>query len=148
MTAVSTAAAPATYAGEISPTQAWACLSQDPKAKLIDVRTQAEWSFVGIPDLSSLDKQVLLVSWQIFPTMDRNGAFLAQLESHGIGKDDLLLLLCRSGVRSKAAAEYLTAQGYGAAWNVADGFEGPHDGQKHRGGQAGWKFSSLPWAQG
>ena len=141
-------ASPSTYAGEITPTQAWLRLSEEPTAKLVDVRTQAEWSFVGIPDLGSMDKQVLLVSWQVFPSMARNDAFATQLESHGLRKDDTVLLLCRSGVRSKAAAEYLTALGYGSAWNVTDGFEGPHDGQKHRGGQAGWKFSGLPWVQG
>ena len=148
MSAVTPLAQPLTYAGEITPTQAWQRLSREENAKLVDVRTQAEWSFVGVPDLASLEKQVLLISWQVFPSMDRNGAFAAQLENHGVRKDDVVLLLCRSGVRSKAAAEFLTAQGYQAAWNVTDGFEGPHDGNKHRGGQAGWKFSGLPWAQG
>lgn len=148
MTTISTAVPPSTYAGEITPSQAWTRLSQESNAKLVDVRTQAEWSFVGVPDLSSLDKQVLLVSWQVFPSMVRNDAFAAQLETHGIRKTDVILLLCRSGVRSKAAAEYLTALGYQACWNVTDGFEGPHDEVKHRGGKAGWKFSDLPWAQG
>jgi len=137
-----------TYAGEISPAEAWKRLAAEPNAKIIDVRTQAEWSFVGVTDLSSVAKQPLLVSWQVFPTMARNDAFATQLEAHGIKKDDVLLLLCRSGVRSKAAAEYLTQLGYQAAWNVTDGFEGPHDDSRHRGATAGWKASGLPWAQG
>ncbi|MDO8608532.1 MAG: rhodanese-like domain-containing protein [Phaeospirillum sp.] len=148
MSPISPSVLPLAYAGEVTPTQAWLRLSQESNAKLVDVRTQAEWSFVGVPDLSSLDKQVLLVSWQVFPTMTRNDAFSSQLETHGIRKDDVLLLLCRSGVRSKAAAEHLTALGYQACWNITDGFEGPHDASKHRGGQAGWKASDLPWAQG
>lgn len=148
MTTAAPAAPSSTYAGEIPPDQAWLRLSREEKAKLIDVRTQAEWSFVGVPDLSSIGKQVLLVSWQVFPAMVRNDAFTAQLETHGIHKNDVLLLLCRSGVRSKAAAEYLTALGYQACWNVSDGFEGPHDEAKHRGGKAGWKVAGLPWAQG
>jgi rhodanese-related sulfurtransferase len=140
--------APLGYAGEISPSDAWERLASAPSAKIIDVRTQAEWSFVGVPDLSPLGKQVLLVSWQVFPTMARNDAFAAQVEAHGVKKDDTLLLLCRSGVRSRAAAELLTQLGYGAAWNITDGFEGPHDSAKHRGLTAGWKASGLPWAQG
>lgn len=136
------------YAGEIAAADAWERLVSEPSAKVIDVRTQAEWSFVGVPDLSSLGKQVLLVSWQVFPTMNRNDAFAAQLEAQGVKKGDTLLLLCRSGVRSKAAAEYLTGLGYGGAWNITDGFEGPHDSTKHRGTVAGWKASNLPWAQG
>lgn len=139
---------PLGYAGEISPSDAWERLASDPSAKIIDVRTQAEWSFVGVPDLSPVGKQVLLVSWQVFPTMARNDAFAAQVEAHGVKKDDTLLLLCRSGVRSRAAAELLTQLGYSAAWNVTDGFEGPHDSAKHRGLTAGWKASGLPWAQG
>ncbi len=59
-----------------------------------------------------------------------------------------MLLLCRSGVRSKAAAEFLTALGYQSCWNVDEGFEGPHDETKHRGLVAGWKADGLPWAQG
>lgn len=140
--------APLGYAGEISPSDAWERLASDPSAKIIDVRTQAEWSFVGVPDLSPVGKQVLLVSWQVFPTMARNEAFAAQVEAHGVKKDDTLLLLCRSGVRSRAAAELLTQLGYSAAWNITDGFEGPHDSAKHRGLTAGWKASGLPWAQG
>jgi rhodanese-related sulfurtransferase len=136
------------YAGEISPPQAWQRLLADPRAKLVDVRTQAEWSFVGISDLSSANKQPLLVSWQVFPTMARNDAFAQQLAAHGVQKDDTLLFLCRSGVRSKAAAEFMTALGYTSCWNVTDGFEGVHDEQKHRGHKAGWKAEGLPWVQG
>ena len=136
------------YAGEIAPADTWDRLAADPEAKIIDVRTQAEWSFVGVPDLSSLGKQVLLVSWQVFPAMARNEAFAEQVAAHGIKKTDPLYLLCRSGVRSKAAAELLTQLGYTAAWNITDGFEGPHDGARHRGLLAGWKAAGLPWAQG
>ncbi|MBI2236327.1 MAG: rhodanese-like domain-containing protein [Magnetospirillum sp.] len=123
-------------------------MAAEPAAKLVDVRTQAEWAYVGVPDLSALGKQPLLVSWQVFPTMVRNDAFAEQLRTLGIEPDDTLLFLCRSGVRSKAAAEYLTRLGYSACWNVADGFEGPHDDARHRGGKAGWKAANLPWVQG
>lgn len=137
-----------TYAGDISPTECWNKLSQSAEARLIDVRTQAEWQFVGVPDLSSLEKQPILVSWQVFPTMARNEAFAQQLAAQGITPDTPLLFLCRSGVRSKAAAELMTALGYKECWNIADGFEGPLDSSRHRGTQAGWKASGLPWLQG
>jgi len=136
------------YAGEITPEQAWRRLSEDATARLVDVRTQAEWTFVGVPDLSSLNRQPLLVSWQVFPSMGRNDAFAAQIAELGVDRNDVILLLCRSGVRSKAAAEHLTGLGYRSCWNVTDGFEGPHDEARHRGIKAGWKASGLPWAQG
>jgi rhodanese-related sulfurtransferase len=136
------------YAGDISPKEAWERLASDPKAKLVDVRTQAEWVYVGIPDLAQLDKKPLLVSWQVFPTMAKNEAFAQQLDAQGVKPDDTVLFLCRSGVRSKAAAELVTALGYQAAYNILDGFEGGLDDQRHRGTQGGWKAEGLPWAQG
>jgi rhodanese-related sulfurtransferase len=137
-----------TYAGEISPTDAWNRLANEENAKLVDVRTQAEWAYVGLPDLSSLEKQPLLVQWQVFPAMTKNEAFAEQLAAQGIAKDDVLLFLCRSGVRSKAAAELLTQMGYSQCWNITDGFEGQLDTARHRGTAQGWKHSGLPWIQG
>lgn len=136
------------YAGEITPIEAWERLGSDPNARLIDVRTQAEWVYVGVPDLASLEKQPLLISWQVFPTMTRNEAFAEQLAAQGIKPDDTLLFLCRSGVRSKAAAEFMTGLGYGKCFNVTDGFEGQLDETRHRGSKTGWKALDLPWLQG
>lgn len=136
------------YAGDLSPTEAWERLKSDPKAKLVDVRTQAEWVYVGIPDLASAGKQPILVSWQVFPAMTKNEAFADQLRSQGVQPDDTLLFLCRSGVRSKAAAELMTTLGFGASYNIVDGFEGPLDPARHRGSAGGWKAAGLPWAQG
>lgn len=136
------------YAGDISPTDAWNRLKEDPSAKLVDVRTNAEWAYVGIPDLSALEKQAILVSWQLFPTMARNEAFVQQLQAQGITPGDTLLFLCRSGVRSRAAAELMTSHGYGNSWNVSGGFEGQLDDNRHRGAIDGWKALNLPWIQG
>lgn len=136
------------YAGDITPTEAWEKLSSDANAKLIDVRTQAEWVYVGIPDLASLDKKPLLVSWQVFPTMTKNEAFAQQIQSQGVQPGDTLLFLCRSGVRSKAAAELMTGLGYNSSYNIIDGFEGGLDDTRHRGTNGGWKVAGLPWAQG
>lgn len=136
------------YAGEITPKDAWERLISDPNARLIDVRTQAEWVYVGVPDLAQLEKQPLLISWQVFPAMTRNDAFAEQLAAQGIKPDDTLLFLCRSGVRSKAAAEFMTGLGYGKCFNVTDGFEGQLDETRHRGSRSGWKAADLPWIQG
>lgn len=136
------------YAGDLSPREAWERLTSDPKAKLVDVRTQPEWVYVGIPDLAPLDKKPVLVSWQTYPTMAKNEAFAEQLKSQGVQPDDTVLLLCRSGVRSQAAAELLSGLGYKAAYNIVDGFEGPLNETRQRGAAAGWKASGLPWAQG
>jgi rhodanese-related sulfurtransferase len=136
------------YAGDLSPTEAWQKLATDPRAVLVDVRTQAEWSYVGLPDLTSLAKPVHRVAWQIFPEMQVNAGFLDGIKSAGLAPDQPILLLCRSGVRSVAAAKLLTELGFTACYNVRDGFEGPGDAEKHRGRVTGWKVEGLPWVQG
>lgn len=135
------------YAGDVMPKEAWRILNEDPGAALIDVRTDAEWSFVGLPDLSGLGKETHCVSWQAFPAMDLNQRFVAEVEARGLSKDQPLLLLCRSGVRSRHAAIALTQAGYGTCYNVATGFEGDCDGNRHRGCTGGWKAEDLPWVQ-
>lgn len=135
------------YAGDITPDQAWDDLRANPKAVLVDVRTRPEWAFVGVPDLSSTGKEPVLISWQVYPEMQRNPGFESDLERLGLDRDAPVYFLCRSGVRSKAAAIAMTAAGYRACYNVAGGFEGDPDGARHRGGVNGWKASGLPWIQ-
>ena len=122
---------------------AWSILSEDPTATLIDVRTRAEWGFVGTPDLSPIHKQARLVEWIDYPSGSHNPNFIAEA-SHGLDKEAPVLLMCRSGARSNAAANALTAAGFTQAINVAAGFEGDLDGNGHRHG--GWK-DKLPWKQ-
>jgi rhodanese-related sulfurtransferase len=135
------------YAGDVTARQAWEQLSKHSGATLVDVRTPAEWSYVGTPDLSPLGKTLVKVPWQNYPGMALNPRFADELGQAGVAKDDPVFFLCRSGVRSRAAAEAMTALGYTRCYNVADGFEGPHDGERHRGRLAGWKASGLPWTQ-
>ena len=135
------------YAGDVTVQQAWAALEQDKAAVLIDVRTQPEWQFVGVPDLAPLGKEPLLVSWQFYPAMTVNDNFITQLCTQGLDKEQTLYLLCRSGVRSVAASVALCAEGF-QAFNVRDGFEGGLDSQGRRGQSAGWKAAGLPWRQG
>lgn len=138
---------------EVLPGQAWEILMRDPAAVLVDVRTGAEWAFVGIPDLDSLGRAPLLVEWAQLPGMSINPDFVAQVMA-GLGGEipSRLLFLCRSGVRSLHAARAVKA-GLGEAGrececlNVATGFEGDLDGKRHRGNKNGWKVAGLPWRQ-
>lgn len=139
------------YAGDITPTEAFALLKSDPKAQLVDVRSAAEWTFVGLADLSSIQRKPILVEWQVFPGMGRNGEFdqavAAQLKAAGVTASTPITFLCRSGARSKAAAIAMTAHGFSKCFNVAGGFEGDVDAARHRGATNGWKAEGLPWVQ-
>ncbi len=132
---------------DVAPQQTWQALAENPNAQLVDVRTDAEWTYVGLPELAALDKRVLLIAWQGFPTGAPNPLFLQQLGGTGLTESHDIYFICRSGARSLAAAEAAQAAGYHRVYNVADGFEGPPDAQGHRGAVAGWKASGLPWRQ-
>ena len=136
------------YAGDITPAAAWQILEEQENVVLIDVRTQAEWAWVGQVDLSSLGIKHLCVEWNSFPSGQQNEHFIEDVEKIVADKDTQLLMLCRSGVRSKFAAIALTHAGYKTAYNISGGFEGDHDEHRHRGQVNGWKFAGLPWMQG
>jgi rhodanese-related sulfurtransferase len=131
----------------VPPTQTWEALKTRPDAQLVDVRTDAEWNFVGVPDLAQAGKQVVLIPWQVYPAMQRNGAFEDQLKQAGFTPDHHIYFICRSGVRSLAAAEAARAAGFPNVFNVSDGFEGPVNPGGHRGSTAGWRADGLPWRQ-
>ncbi len=139
------------YAGEVSATEAWQGLEAAPDATLIDVRTQAEWVYVGIPALAALGKRPVLVEWQTFPGMEVAEDFAErldrELESRGVPREAPLYFICRSGARSRAAAMAMTDAGYSRCFNVSAGFEGSLDQERHRGGSEGWKAEGLPWTQ-
>lgn len=131
----------------IPPQQVWQALKADPQAQLVDVRTDAEWTYVGLTDLADVAKQPVLIPWQIFPKMEVNTGFVDQLTAAGFTSEHHIYFLCRSGVRSLAAAQAAQAAGFTHVFNVADGFEGNPDGEGHRGRIAGWKASGLPWRE-
>lgn len=135
------------YAGDVSPATAWKILNDNKEAILIDVRTRAEWNYVGLPDLEPLARKPALVEWQVFPSMQPNPEFVATLSAVVPDKATPLLFLCRSGARSAAAAKAMTAAGYCTCLNVSDGFEGPLDATARRGSAGGWKAAGLPWRQ-
>jgi rhodanese-related sulfurtransferase len=138
------------YAGDLDPRETWERLAREAAAQLIDVRTVPEWSFVGVPDLGSLQRQALLCEWQHYPPAP-NTKFVQEvveaLKRTGYRPGAALFCLCRSGARSRAAAIALTEAGYGPCFNIKDGFEGARDSERHRGGSAGWKAEGLPWMQ-
>lgn len=135
-----------TYAGDLTPEQALTMVQDDPAAVLVDCRTRAEWTYVGLPDLAPVGRDVVTVEWLGFPGGARNGRFLDELAEAGVTPAGPVVFLCRSGVRSVAAAEHATAAGY-TAYNVLGGFEGDPDAAGHRGTTGGWKAAGLPWRQ-
>src|SRR5260221_4580570 len=139
--------AAAGYSGDVAPATAWKILSERKDAVLVDVRTRAEWNYVGLPDLDSIAKKPALLEWQVFPSMQPNPEFVSALSGAIADPGTPLLFLCRSAARSAAAAKALSAAGYSTWLHVADRFEGPLDTQAKRGSAGGWKATGLPWRQ-
>ena len=134
-----------TYAGDITPRESWALLNEHPDAVLVDIRTDAEWRWVGVPDLSSLGREAVFVQWARGDGQ-RNQGFIAELTAAGVAGGRPVIFLCRSGNRSIPAAEAATAAGIGPSFNMLDGFEGQLDAHGHR-GAGGWRAEGLPWRQ-
>jgi rhodanese-related sulfurtransferase len=131
----------------VAPTQTWEALQANENAQLVDVRTDVEWNFIGLPDLSAAGKEPILIPWQVYPAMQRNPSFEDSLRAAGLTPDQPVYFICRTGGRSMAAAQAAEAAGFPNVFNVADGFEGPPDATGHRGTTAGWKAADLPWRQ-
>ncbi|HUJ03922.1 MAG TPA: rhodanese-like domain-containing protein [Rhizomicrobium sp.] len=139
------------YAGDVECSDVWNMLKAEPRAQLIDVRTRPEWTFVGLPEISALGRSVLCAEWQSYPDMAIDRDFVTsvagQLAQAGADKNTALFFICRSGARSASAARAMTAAGFTRAYNVAGGFEGDMDDERHRGKRNGWKATGLPWRQ-
>ncbi len=131
------------YKGDVLPPEAHERLKKNANAVLIDVRTQPEWTFVGVPQVDRLVR----LSWQVYPQMEINSRFVDEVEGMSLPKDAEILCICRSGARSASAASALARAGYDNCWNVAEGFEGDKDGKGQRGKANGWKSHGLPWVQ-
>lgn len=129
------------YAGALTPREAHEVWQLAPGAKLVDVRTRAEWDWVGrVPD-------AIEIEWLGYPGSQPNPNFLSQL-THQVDREALVMFLCRSGARSSAAAIAATQAGYTNCYNVLEGFEGDKDAAGHRNRVGGWRFAGLPWIQG
>lgn len=130
------------YAGAVTPQEAYALLEQNPSAKLIDVRTNAERDWVGRVVIAP--QQHAAVEWNQYPGGSPNPEFLEQL-AQVANKHEILLFLCRSGVRSRHAAKLATERGYAHCFDILEGFEGDKNAEGHRKTIGGWCKASLPW---
>jgi len=129
------------YSGALTPAEAHELWRNAPGAKLVDVRTRAEWDYVGrIP--GAVEIEILT-----YPGNRPNAAFVTELENK-VEKTAPVLFICRSGGRSHNAAMLAQEAGYSDAYNVLEGFEGDRDSQGHRNTTGGWRAAGLPWTQG
>lgn len=131
------------YAGALTPGEAYRLIQENPAVRLVDVRTNAERDWVGKPSIP--DSQHAAVQWSLYPGGTPNPEFLQQLQQVA-NKDDVLLFLCRSGVRSRHAAKLATENGYTNCFDILEGFEGDKDAHGHRKTVGGWCRAGLPWA--
>ncbi|MEO8627870.1 MAG: rhodanese-like domain-containing protein [Betaproteobacteria bacterium] len=128
------------YQGALLPREAYEIRQTTPTAYIVDVRTQAEFNYVG-----RIPKSVE-IEWQTYPGGVPNASFLVQLQTQ-VDKDAVVMFICRSGVRSHAAAQAATAAGYRNVYNVLEGFQGDADANGHRDSIGGWRVAGLPWYQ-
>lgn len=131
------------YAGAVTPQEAYALVQASPQVKIVDVRTKAERDWVGTVKVPA--EQHADVQWNLYPAGTPNPEFLGQLAQKA-AKDDVLLFLCRSGVRSRHAARLATEHGYTQCFDILEGFEGDKDAEGHRKTVSGWCKAGLPWA--
>ena len=128
------------YEGALTPREAHELLQLAPGARLVDVRTKAEWDWVGrVPG-------AIEIEWMAYPGNVLNPHFIATLK-HSVMTESLLLFLCRSGQRSSAAAKAATEAGFPDCYNILEGFEGNKDSNGQRNRSGGWRASGLPWHQ-
>lgn len=128
------------YQGALTPAEANEILGLMPDAKLVDVRTRAEWDWVGkIPGS-------IQIEWNTYPGGQSNPDFITELK-HQVNVNALTMFICRSGARSSAAAKAATEMGYKTSYNVLEGFQGDKDENGHRDSVNGWRKAGLPWTQ-
>lgn len=128
------------YAGALTPAEAWEVLQSAPGARLVDVRTRAEWDWVGrVPEAVEIE-------WLSYPGNTPNPAFVQQLRRE-VDPEALVMFLCRSSGRSDKAARVAAESGYAEAYNILEGFEGDRDAKGQRNRVGGWRHAGLPWFQ-
>ncbi len=128
------------YAGALTPAEAYEVWQLAPGARLVDVRTRAEWDWVGrVPSAVEIE-------WLSYPGNQGNPHFLAQLKRE-VDPEALVMFMCRSGGRSDKAARAATEAGYPECYNVLEGFEGDLDANGRRNRIGGWRHAGLPWRQ-
>ena len=128
------------YDGAFFPIEVGELIRAEVNLTIVDVRTHPEWVFVGnVPNS-------LHIEWQIFPTGAQNPNFINSLREL-TAKEDLLIFMCRSGIRSHDAAITAKLDGFLQVFNMLEGFEGDLDSSGKRNRSGGWKCTNLPWRQ-
>lgn len=129
------------YSGALTPLEACQFLNEVADAVIIDVRTKAELNYVGrIPGAVEIE-------WLGWPDTKVNDNFINELAEAGISKEQPVLFICRTGVRSHNAALATRREGYHEVFNIIEGFEGDPNGNSQRNTVNGWRFHGLPWGQ-
>ncbi len=133
---------------EVSPPEAMQILQEDKQSVLLDVRMKIEFDYVGHPP------GAINIPWQESPDEAENPRFVEAVREdlkmrmpQGDIENLTILTLCRSGSRSRHAAEKLLEEGFTRVMNIAEGFEGDQDENQHRGNINGWRYHGLPWVQ-
>jgi rhodanese-related sulfurtransferase len=124
----------------LTPKETYELLQQQRDAVFIDCRSEWEFLFVGHP------VGALLIPWYEGENWDLNPRFLGEVRAAG-SHHRPVILICRSGNRSREAGEFLEQNGFTDVYNVTYGFEGELDEHHHRSTQNGWRFDGLPWEQ-
>ena len=134
---------------EVTPPEAWDILVNNPQAILLDVRSRAEFEYVGHPPGAINIPWKDAPDWQVDSGfVEKVRALLATRYPDTECREELtVLMLCRSGARSRSAGVALQEQGFARVYNVAEGFEGDRDKHNHRNTINGWRVHGLPWEQ-
>ncbi len=133
----------------IAAKDAWNKIQHEPKSLLVDVRSHMEFLFIGHPTGAINIPWIDEPDWVINPNFVREvrQLLLGGLAHDGAGHNVPVLLICRSGKRSREAGELLLNNNFTDVYNIADGFEGELDDHHHRSTTGGWRFAGLPWEQ-
>ncbi len=135
------------YHGDLLPKDSWDILVREKNAYIVDVRTKAEWHYVGGPDPKDFQNEIIKIEWLTYPDMQLNPDFASELMQCVTDKSAILIFICHTGMRSGAAADKMISLGYANCFNILNGFNGVLDPQNHRGTINGWKADKLPWRQ-
>jgi len=134
------------YKRNLLPKMAVERLQNNPQALFVDVRSKAEYKYVGYPENS------ILIPWIDDPDWEPNpeafsDAVMQELDGRENLSDTEIILICRSGFRSNEALKCLENNGFTQVSHVASGFEGDLDENDHRGNLNGWRHDGMPWSQ-